>query len=69
MKRTVYDAFTEVFEKHLGKEPTHTSAFNKAEEEFESKHGFSPYSSHNSYRNIRANKIKRKRNKIALHRR
>lgn len=53
--------FTEIFDEKLKEAKRYPEAFNKAEEEFENRYGFSPpYSSHDSYRKVR----EKKRNKV-----
>lgn len=60
-RRSAYDVFTELFEEKLKVTNRYTRAYNEAEDEFEKRHGFTPYSSYNSYRNTRRERLDKRK--------
>lgn len=58
-RRTLFDAFNEVFEEEMQRKKSKEMAFNAADEKFNRDHGFRGYSSYESFHVVRTRKSKR----------
>ena len=54
MEKRLIDRFSEDFDQNLSNEISREETFNRAKKQFESKCGFTPYRSYNSYKAARS---------------